>query len=147
MPLYPPALEPLLDRIATHLATQHKQSLAYRNQTTQCAYRGRDGTSCAVGCLISDVQMERYEVLEGTALNDLSCYLLDELHDQYAPDAGGPAFTHALLCAQRYHDGSHDEHTQSYNARLKQYAAGDPALQPTILEDLKARYTTTRMHD
>lgn len=40
------------DKIAEHLLTQKVQ--ARNDADTNCAYRGRGGTKCAVGCLIPD---------------------------------------------------------------------------------------------
>lgn len=148
MPLYTPTVEPVLAFIATHLATQYGQALAYcANSTTNCAMRGDDlGTKCAVGALISDEQMERFKVRQTTAVPELTLDLLDELQDTYAPEAGGPEFVHALMMAQRYHDGAGCDITPGYTDRLGQYAKGDPGLQPKILEDLRARYCETRFN-
>jgi hypothetical protein len=43
----------LFDTVATHLLTQRRRS----TRKSFCAYRGRDGLRCAIGCLIPD---ERY---------------------------------------------------------------------------------------
>jgi hypothetical protein len=148
MPLYDLTVEPVLDRIATHLATQYGQSLSHSaHQTTNCAYRGNNGTTCAVGCLISDEQLQGYGVKEGTAASELCPDLLEDLHDEYAPQSGAPEFTHALLCAQRYHDGGWAEAGPRYSDRLQDYKKGDPDLRVKILEDLRSRYVTTRIGD
>lgn len=42
----------LFDKVALHLITQNKQSK--RTGDATCRYRGANGTSCAVGCLIPD---------------------------------------------------------------------------------------------
>lgn len=39
--------------VATHLLTQNQKSLLYPNDS-ECAYRGTNGTKCAVGVLIKD---------------------------------------------------------------------------------------------
>lgn len=145
MPDLTPAIEPVLDRIATHLATQYGQSLAYRLNSTQCAYRGRHGWSCAVGGLITDAQMQRYEVEEATAANELCHDLLEDLQAEHAPEACADQFLHALMIAQRYHDGGWNHLTPSYKDRMEQYEKTDTGLQPRILEDLKGRYTKTRI--
>ena len=48
----------IFDKVATHLIAQGKQSLGYGDidghLAQACAYRGRGGTMCAVGCLIPD---------------------------------------------------------------------------------------------
>lgn len=51
------------DTVAKHLLTQKKKAWT---RGTGCAYRGEDGTKCAVGCLIPD---DRYDSdLEGAGL-------------------------------------------------------------------------------
>lgn len=45
----------IFDKVVSHLRLQGKKSLIGEG-TTGCAYRGHDGTMCAVGCLISDEQ-------------------------------------------------------------------------------------------
>lgn len=50
----------LINMIATHLAKQQKLS----ESKLGCAYRGRDGAMCAVGCLIPDeLYTDRIETL------------------------------------------------------------------------------------
>jgi hypothetical protein len=148
MPLYDLTVEPVLDRIASHLATQYGQSLAYcANSTTNCAMRGDLGTRCAVGVLISDDQMQRFNVEQTAAVPGLAAELLDELRTQYAPESGGPEFVHALMMAQRYHDGGWTEVSPRYTDRLEQYERGDPDLRVKILEDLRSRYVSTRIGD
>lgn len=45
----------VFDRVAAHLLKQGKRaSLNGTKYGTNCAYRGVDGTKCAIGCLISD---------------------------------------------------------------------------------------------
>lgn len=46
----------IFDKVAVHLFTQGKQS---ENKSGTCLYRGRQNTSCAVGCLIPDSLYER----------------------------------------------------------------------------------------
>ena len=56
----------LFDTVATHLLTQRTRSIATKNGVTRCAYRGRKGTRCAIGCLIPD---DRYDAtFEGFAV-------------------------------------------------------------------------------
>lgn len=52
------------DRVTNHLLTQMKQS---KSKSGNCLYRGTDGTSCAVGCLIADEHY--YPSLEGLYAN------------------------------------------------------------------------------
>ena len=54
----------LFNIVVRHLLTQNKKStLGPKNYS--CAYRGADGTKCAIGCLIPDE--EYHESLEGVA--------------------------------------------------------------------------------
>lgn len=147
MPLYDLTIEPLLDRIATHLATQYRLSLYGTHGSSGCANRSPYRDKCAVGCLISDEQMQRFGVARQDAVHQLKLELLDELRAEYTPNAGGPEFFHALRCAQRYHDGADTDHTPSYSERLEQYRRDDPGLQPKILDDLRVRYCTSRMNE
>jgi hypothetical protein len=43
----------IFDKVTMHLLRQGKKSQSAGDNTT-CLYRGPDGTSCAVGCLIKD---------------------------------------------------------------------------------------------
>lgn len=55
----------LFTKIATHLLQQNEKS---RLADGICAYRGENGTMCAIGCIISD---EHYTIkLEGTSVVD-----------------------------------------------------------------------------
>jgi hypothetical protein len=48
-------LQPIFDKVATHLITQGKQSMLEEPQNgVTCTYRGVGGLACAVGCLIND---------------------------------------------------------------------------------------------
>jgi hypothetical protein len=45
----------ILDTVAAHLLKQGKKStMDHPHLSSQCAYRGEEGTKCAIGCLISD---------------------------------------------------------------------------------------------
>lgn len=43
----------IFDKVVNHLLTQGKKSVSPLNPK-KCLYRGPDGSSCAVGCLITD---------------------------------------------------------------------------------------------
>jgi hypothetical protein len=51
-------LQEIFDKVTEHLLTQKKKAERpnpyYPDSKPHCAYRGSDGTSCAVGCLIPD---------------------------------------------------------------------------------------------
>ena len=46
----------LFDTVITHLLNQKVQSI---NESANCLYRGPNGTSCAVGCLIPDEMYDK----------------------------------------------------------------------------------------
>lgn len=69
----------VFDKVATHLLRQGRKSQNVgRGQCKSfCAYRGDDGTTCAVGCLIPD---DRYNpALEGLAAQRFA--VLDTIRD------------------------------------------------------------------
>jgi hypothetical protein len=60
-----PKAQEVFDKVATHLLRQKEKSVALFNQFSYplCAYRGENGTMCAVGCLIPN---EKYHTgMEG----------------------------------------------------------------------------------
>lgn len=61
----------VFDHVVMHLAKQGKRSM--REEGGGCAYRGKDNTSCAVGCLINDTdykyQFEGYPIKQLVALH------------------------------------------------------------------------------
>ena len=60
-------LQEIFDRVAKHLLAQNAKSERQSDEGwTRCAYRGNDGKSCAVGCLITD--KEYSEALEGLSV-------------------------------------------------------------------------------
>ena len=87
----------MFTKVARHLIKQGKKSI----KDGQCLYRGPEGTSCAIGCLIPD---EMYtEEIEGKAVSEheaLELVLaslgitnlnlamdLQSIHDGYSPDS------------------------------------------------------------
>lgn len=55
----------IFDTVANHLLTQNARAM--RDNVGGCAYRGKDGLTCAVGCLIAD---EFYDpALEGEGVS------------------------------------------------------------------------------
>ena len=57
-------LQQIFDKTASHLLKQGIQSTF--EDTDRCAYRGQDGSMCAVGCLINDDAYNWY--LEGASV-------------------------------------------------------------------------------
>ena len=79
------------DTVCAHLAQQKTRS---HLDGQGCAYRGREGRKCAVGCLISD---DEYSPdMECKIVGTLSCY--GELPDRLRP------FVHLLRELQKAHD-------------------------------------------
>lgn len=87
-------------KVVMHLRQQGKQSLRdiQHEFESNCAYRGKDGLKCAIGCLIKD--SEYYPSMEGKGIDNLlrefsslrryksSFNLLAQLqciHDSYLP--------------------------------------------------------------
>lgn len=56
----------VFDKVVTHLVRQGRRSI----DGIGCAYRGRDSTMCAVGCLIKDEFYNGH--LEGLIVNNMS---------------------------------------------------------------------------
>ena len=55
----------VFDRVARHLLTQRRKSMIERSAGPVCAFRGVDGTKCAIGCLIPDqYDLDKSAVLE-----------------------------------------------------------------------------------
>lgn len=61
----------IFDTVCTHLYAQKKPAFVFEgvNNRPVCAYRGDNGTSCAVGCLIPDE--EYYDGMEGSGVTTL----------------------------------------------------------------------------
>lgn len=80
----------VFDQVASHLLTQKIKS---RDEDLNCSYRGRSGTSCAAGCLISDSEYD--EDMEGAPWLTL-------VHSNRVPEA------HMSLIAelQKTHDNT-----------------------------------------
>lgn len=58
----------IFDTVSVHLLRQKKRSLRETEYSTECAYRGKDGLTCAAGVLIKD---EHYRPeLEGNTPHD-----------------------------------------------------------------------------
>jgi hypothetical protein len=91
-------LQETFDRVYIHLLTQNKKSENFMpdnfgHETFGCAYRGKDGAYCAIGCLIDDAdyvsEMEGKRavdepvksVLEKNGHNLNLCSCLQSIHD------------------------------------------------------------------
>ena len=91
-------LQEIFDKVNFHLRSQNAKSL---DEFGKCAYRGQDGRSCAVGCLIPDElykpsmeymvsdQIDGLSSIVGTQDYPEKLYLLRGLqliHDIYPPE-------------------------------------------------------------
>ena len=104
-------LQEIFTKVARHLLTQKVKSFG---SDAGCLYRGPNGTSCAVGCLI---QEEHYDPeLEGNVVNALSV--------QDSLNASGiqvtPETIHLLEELQLLHDESQPETWPTDLAELAQ---------------------------
>lgn len=89
----------IFDRVACHLLRQNVRSVTYGKGGDFCLYRGPNGTSCAVGCLIPDEDYSRYMERKGVRvlMDDYGCKLpfdqdsipllsaLQKVHDDNMP--------------------------------------------------------------
>jgi hypothetical protein len=112
----PKTAQQIFDHVTVHLLTQMKQSMTHVNRTAMggsddgsktipiltCAYRGDDGTKCAVGSLIPDELYSRS--LEGMCISSADVRtvlarvgivhhdqlwlvgMLQTVHDSWAPE-------------------------------------------------------------
>ncbi len=112
-------------KIVLHLRKQGARSLS----ASQCMYRGGEGLSCAVGCIIDD---EHYHVhLEGASLgsnNPSTKKVIAALTASGWNMSQGDTFE--VLCAmQEVHDDTHVESWEPAFAKVaKTYGLGLPAL-------------------
>lgn len=87
----------VFDTVKAHLLTQGRRSLNADNGA--CAYRGANGTSCAVGCLIKD---EFYvPEIENRRVQD--SLVIRALVQSGIPDS--PSMSYLLFKLQDIHDG------------------------------------------
>lgn len=94
-----------IEKIAQHLAKQRARSTNVFNNMSCCAYRGKNDTMCAVGCLIPD---EMYTVdMEQNPFLNLKLNF-PELHTHLADTHFKGDLIEAelvLTIAQNFHDG------------------------------------------
>jgi len=86
----------VFDQVATHLLKQNVQAID--DSRDGCAYRGKDGTKCAMGCLMSDEEYDPvwdktgarwYALARDNKVPREHCVLLIELqqvHDNHMPE-------------------------------------------------------------
>lgn len=71
-----PTKQQTFDTVVSHLRKQGKRALS---DYGKCAYRGRDGTMCAAGCLIPDDKYERS--FEGASVFGIANLFTELGHD------------------------------------------------------------------
>ncbi|MFV1943458.1 hypothetical protein VPH49_21840 [Pseudomonas luteola] len=97
----PHPIQPILKRIADHLATQRERS----SNGIHCQYRDPYGNKCAVGALIPDeIYREDMESTSIAGLLNVDDHLREYLCS-LAPGASPYRVESALIHAQHYHDG------------------------------------------
>lgn len=120
----------IFTKVATHLLTQNKQALRTVSMGTTCAYRGNDGTSCAIGCLIPD---DKYDpLMEGSSIdrNPRVLGVLSDIGIDTADQALNTYSTYALLDSlQSIHDGYL---SSSWRGKLAKLAWDHKLLMPEV---------------
>lgn len=109
-------MQEVFDRVAIHLLMQGKRSKD-RNGTW-CAYRGPDGTACAVGCLIDDKHYQKR--FEGVAINNpvLGPLMMQSVEVSLGMSLGDKE-KHLLFALQIVHD---NEQTPAWGYHLSRVA-------------------------
>lgn len=87
------SLQDIFEHIATHLIKQGKASF----NGAICAYRGKDGYSCAIGCLIPDEEYSRK--MEGGGVSELMAKFYPEINKEIDRDK-----QNLLIRMQNIHD-------------------------------------------
>lgn len=129
----------LIKDISAHLAKQRKQSLRYEAAgLSSCAYRGYDGSMCAVGCLIPDELYDKeIEGLGSEMVLDYHPNIKGYLREKYNITSGvhtTAEFYAALFHAQTFHDGN------AYNDVIAEHRdQSDEALAQAIEKEILRR--------
>lgn len=89
-------LQEIYDTVAAHLLKQNGKAL---NNHDRCAYRGADGKTCAVGCLISDDEYR--PAFEGKRVNSVAAFMFGEGNARVSV-----ANVQLLTSLQRIHDSN-----------------------------------------
>lgn len=99
-------IQHVFDFVVNHLLTQKEKSMCYHECTSEisCAYRGDNNLTCAIGCLISDLEYKEY--IEGNFITGLARNY-SNFNFLLSSDYGR---TYMLLqCLQDIHDGAEIE--------------------------------------
>lgn len=95
-------LQAAFDKAVTGVLKQGGKSCMSSHNSTSCAYRGEGGFKCAVGQLLTDEQIEKYKVKEGSTPEDFS----EELLAEVLPGVDGPTAEDFMEALQQAHDGA-----------------------------------------
>lgn len=116
-------IQDVFDKVVTHMLTQNRASLSEDGE--DCMYRGEDGMSCAVGCLIGAEEYD--ESMEHTRADDV----MRQAGVKISDDMMG-----MLLRLQEIHDGRGIEDA-GYDENA---AIGWPVALGALADSLKLTY-------
>jgi len=63
----------IFDKVWHHMASQKVKSL----NANGCAYRGKNGTACAVGCLLDDETAHKFDNMDNPSILDIAQKYMD----------------------------------------------------------------------
>jgi hypothetical protein len=93
-------MQAAFDKAVTGVLKQGCQALFNDGKSTSCAYRGLNGTACAVGQLLTDEQIVKYGVVE----NEVPSTFKEELIAELLPNVDGETAVLFLEQLQSAHD-------------------------------------------
>lgn len=133
-----PELKAILDKVVTHLVTQRARAMTPQDEG--CAYRGENGTMCAVGCLIpDDIYSPDIESLGVQGLldypDDHSTAEVRTHLNALAPSVRSDALSSFLRRLQRFHDSNNRERRDDY-VNILGKGGDDDTLRANMLEIL-----------
>lgn len=110
----------VLEQVATHLAKQQAASTAHNPRgSSYCAYRGENGTMCAIGCLIPDDQYD--PAMERTIFPSLidkfpiAQQITDRVREEY--DLSDDDACGLLELIQDFHDNDYKKLLKTFKQR------------------------------
>lgn len=128
-------LQEIFDQVATHLIKQGKQATGADGG---CAYLAKDGSMCAVGCLLTNYD----PAIEGCIMTAQSKRLLSLLTES-GIDVQDPQTRSLLQDLQVAHDkGFGGNFTEVMSERLKHIAAGSKLSTEALDKAVKAKKAT-----
>ena len=95
-------LQAAFNKAVAGVLMQGGKSCMSSHNSTSCAYRGEGGFKCAVGQLLTDEQITKYNVKEGSTPEDFS----EELLAEVLPGVNGPVAEDFMEALQQAHDGA-----------------------------------------